>query len=82
MLFLEEYMEYPQGLGYPEISEKLSEEDDFSQIDIFYSLKKLGELGYLEIKPNVRIEQSVVLDITVEGHEYIHQLRDKKNFNI
>ncbi len=83
MLFLEENLDYPnEGMAYREISEKVSTEDHCSANVIFYSLKKLGELGCLEIRPHEDIRQCTVLDITMEGHEYIKNVKDKKNFNI
>jgi len=81
MLFLEKNLAYPQSMEYTEISERLYPDKKTSQGDIYYSLKKLGELGYIEVQSPAAGE-SAVLDITMDGHDFIKQLKDRKNFNI
>ena len=58
---------------------------DYSEEDILYSLEKLNEAGFIsaglfQAEGGVVCDNSLITAITFEGHEFLENIREKKNF--
>ncbi len=74
MLYLEENLGYRDSLNTNDLSQKL---DKYSLEDIKYTCKKLGEAGFISIRPY--IDGSIdVEEISYNGHQLLDTIRDNK----
>jgi hypothetical protein len=81
LLYLEKNLEFAKTIDPNQLIEDLK----YSKNDIFYSLQKLQETGYIEGGVTVSntftsciYNVNPIRDISWEGHEYIDTIRDNK----
>lgn len=75
LLYLEENLELNNSIYLENI--KL----DYSSDDIYYSVQKLEEIGYINARiikaDGVAILDAIIFDITFYGHEFLNTIRPK-----
>lgn len=81
LLYLEKNLEFASTIDPNQLVEYLK----YGEKDIFYSLQKLQETGYIEGgisyyygSNQVYTQSNPIRDISWEGHEYLNTIRDNK----